>query len=299
MSRHDDHSIQGSARTDSPRHTPAPSGTTPWLVLGSLSMVLMITTVLHAKGASRDTHATAMAETTIDPTLIANAHWERRWLPQASVFSVESGWVQLSVRPQEHRLDGLFIMVGARTDNGILHAALPPGVENLKATVQCRGAAFEVEHDHLAIQVGKCPTQGCVVEVTWTLDTTDWRADGNRSWLGPNGYRLRAADVMPRLGLDTDRIVQTPAERIRLGLTPQPSLPPHGAALAGNAAAPAADWRWIVRLQGVASDRPVRRGNLSGPLDFADVWIPDPAMASNLRDRVSKTDIEHAAPTGI
>lgn len=248
---------------------------------------MLVFSLLHPK------YVVAGTEETAEQTLIEDAQWERQWLAQASSFSVESGWVQLSVDPSAQQLHGLFIMIGTRTEHGTLHATLPPGVENLKATKQCREAETLIEGDHLAIKVGQCPPQGCVVEVTWTLDTSDWDADERPSWLGPEGYWLRAFDVMPRLGLDADRITRITSDQIRLGLNRQPRLPAYGASLASEAVAPAGDWNWIVRIDGVENAPLIRRGKLKGQLDFTDVWIPAFEELSTLERKVFQ-DATHA-----
>ncbi len=243
-------------------------GAKGWVASGALGAMLVFGLGLHPKYVAAGTDETA------EQTLIKDAQWERQWLAQASTFSVESGWIQLSVDPNARQLHGLFIMISTRTEHGTLHATLPPGIENLKATVQCREAETLVEGDHLAIKLGECPPQGCAVEITWTLDTSGWDAGERPSWLGPEGYWLRAVDVMPRLGLDADRITRVPADRIRLGLNPQPRLPAYGASLASGAVAPAGDWNWIVRIEEVEKAPLIRRGKLQGQLDFADVWMP-------------------------
>jgi len=186
------------------------------------------------------------------------------WLEQAASASVESGWIQLRVQPEEHRLQGLMILIGTRTENGLLHAVLPPGVERVKTSRQCRETPSRIEGHRLVIQVGECPVQGCVVEIDWTLDMETWNPDTATSRVESDGYRLHAADVMPRLDLDSHRIAHAP-ERPAPGLEPSP--PPASPVLEDH-------WRWIVRLEGVATEPRVRRGRIRAPLDFADVWRP-------------------------
>ncbi|AFL72516.1 hypothetical protein [Thiocystis violascens] len=137
----------------------------------------------------------------------------------------------------------------------------------MKATVQCRETESRIEDGRLAIQVGEYAPQGCVVDVSWTLDAKGWRADDPTSWLGPDGYWLHATDVMPRLDLDTDRIALSPRSWHRRVPGSEAIPPPYPAALASN-------WRWIVHIDGLETEQPVRRGKVSAPLDFADVWLP-------------------------
>lgn len=219
-------------------------------------------------------HPTAGADDSVQHSQVKDPRWPHQGPAQAASYSVESGWAQLSVRPQERELTGLLILIGTRTQDGILHAALPSGIQELEATVQCRNAATIRDGDQLTIRVGECPPQGCVVELSWTLDAATWDADHRPSWLGPDGYWLRAVEVMPRLGLDADRLAHTTLDRMRPGLDPEPSALAYGASPPSGAAAPAGVWRWIVRVEGVQTPEPIRRGRLEGLLDFADAWTP-------------------------
>ncbi|EGV27804.1 hypothetical protein ThidrDRAFT_4378 [Thiorhodococcus drewsii AZ1] len=184
-------------------------------------------------------------------------------LRQTAPLSVESGWIQLQVTPRERRLRGLLIMVGARAEQGVVQAALPPGVRIEKTSVQCREAYSRVEDGRLAIEVGECPPQGCAIEVTWSMDASAWGPE-NPSRLDESGYWLRATDVMPRLVAEP--ILRQGSDSNRLdALSNSSRLTPNATALADN-------WRWIVRIDGIETERLVRRGRVAAPLDFADTW---------------------------
>lgn len=173
--------------------------------------------------------------------------------------TLDGGWVQLRVRPAERRLEGLVILMGARVPGGLLHAELPPGVRVNKTYVQCREVAGSVAGSQLTIPVGRCPAQGCAVEVTWSLDAHDWDARVQSSRLAADGYRLRAADVMPRLGMG-----------------------PRAGDASGqvvDGAAPSGDWNWVIQVEDSAAGSFSRQGAVTGVLDFADVWAPRVALS--------------------
>lgn len=249
MSHSNDPSIRDLTQTRSNGLLPS------WLSIGFLSRLTVAVLCVQVT-------LPLVLETDEPPTqaLITDADW----LGQAASTAVESGWIQLRVQPEERKLQGLMILIGTRAENGLLHAVLPPGVERVKTSRQCRETPSRIEGNRLVIQVGECPVQGCVVEIDWTLDMETWNPDTATSWVDSDGYRLHAADVMPRLGLDSHLIAHAP-KRPAPGLEPSPPL--SSPVLEDN-------WRWIVRLDGVETEPRVRRGKIRTPLDFADVWMP-------------------------
>lgn len=195
-------------------------------------------------------------------------------VPRSELASVESGLIQLKVQPEERKVEGVMILIGTRTESGILHATLPSGIQNLRTMVQCRELESRVEDGRLAIQVGTCPPQGCVVDISWTLDASHWNAADRTSWLGPDGYALSATDMMPRLALDrglAERLSENAATAIGDSGTkrapPAANATPDSNALGGN-------WRWVLRIDGMATGEPLRRGRIAAPSDFADAWVP-------------------------
>jgi hypothetical protein len=75
------------------------------------------------------------------------------------------------------------------------------------------------------------------------------------------------------LGLDPDRRLRIPAERAQFGLPKLTENLPRHAMQAAEAVAPAGSWRWSVEIEdgGVSTQN---SGSLTGPLDFAMVWLP-------------------------
>lgn len=209
---------------------------------------------------------------TRDQELAGDADWERRWLPAAAEFSVAGGEVLLQVVPASRELRGHWTLDGVRVHGSSLHARLPHGFELLDARVDGQSVAATVDDEHLAIPAASCRSRDCRIELAWRLPVAGWTVsdDGvlaRPAWLVGDDFWLRAREVMPRLGLDGERVIRTPAERSRLGLAAGFALPAWRASLADGAAAPAGQWRWRVEVAGhpaAGAD-----GQLAGLLDFA------------------------------
>ncbi|MYN67547.1 MAG: ABC transporter permease [Acidobacteria bacterium] len=136
------------------------------------------------------------------------------------------------------------------------------------------------------------PAQGCTVELEVAVRSEGWSAEGEIPWLHPSGAWLRAADVLPSLGHDPDRLVRAPAERRAHGLDPVPGEAPAGALAAAAGVAPAGDWRWSLTFAAEsggasrpAGTRTATSGRTAGPLDFAAAWWPG-APVETRRDGV-------------
>lgn len=216
-----------------------------------------------------------------------DAAWEQRWLPQQTSFSTQGGEVWITVRPRQQDLLGRWRLEGVKTTAlsaggpSVLYAALPTGLEVQAARVQGRAVKASVDGELLAIPLPDCPESGCRLELRWRLSAKGWPTGAvdeaaRPAWLAGQAFWLRAADVMPRLGLDAARVLRTPADRQRLGLAPEPRLPVYRAALPAGAAAPAGAWRWTVAVDG-QPDATVG-GELSGLLDFATARVPHRAF---------------------
>ncbi len=205
-----------------------------------------------------------------------DADWEQRWLAEAGSFSVAGGKVVLRVLPKEGALHGTWQLDELHASGSTLHAAVPNGFTLLSARVDGQKVNALVANDHLAIPLTDCHTKACRIELEWRLATTGWAVVGDGvlaqpSWLVGDAFWLRARDVMPRLGLDSNRVVRTPADRLRLGLPAEPVLPPAAGSLAAGAAAPAGKWLWQVdRVDGIRNTT-VASGRIVGLLDFAAV----------------------------
>lgn len=209
---------------------------------------------------------------TRDQELAGNADWERRWLPAAADFSVGGGQVVLQVVPTSRELRGHWTLDGVRVHGKALHALLPHGFELLGAKLDGQAVAATVDGEHLAIPVVDCRSRACRIELAWRLPVVGWTVNDDGvlarpAWLVGDDFWLRARDVMPRLGLDGERVIRTPSERSRLGLPSGFALPAWRASLADEAAAPAGQWHW--RVEVAEQSAATVHGQRAGLLDFA------------------------------
>ncbi len=125
------------------------------------------------------------------------------------------------------------------------------------------------------------PAAGCTVELEVVARGEGWSAEGESPWLHPSGVWLRAADLLPALGHDPDRLLRAPRERRGHGLDPVPADVAPGALAPAAGVAPAGEWRWSVTFAGAGRDSDRTGGTASattgrtdGPLDFAAAWWP-------------------------
>lgn len=210
--------------------------------------------------------------------LAKDAAWEKRWLPSQGEYTVSGGDVVLKVLPATRELHGQWRLEGVRVGGPELHARLPTGFELLAAKVDGRDVNATVDNDHLAIPLADCKDKACTIDIDWRLSAIGWTSSKHEalaqpSWLVGESFWLRARDVMPRLGLDGDRVVRTTADRTRLGLPAEYTLPAYWASLASGAAAPAGQWRWRIEVGGQAGV--TFRGQRDGLLDFAALLAPN------------------------
>ena len=222
-----------------------------------------------------------------------DAAWEARWWAAAAPFSVAGGEARIVVHPAERVAVVRWRLDGVRSRSGTLHGSLPHGAEIARAAVNGREASVTVAFDHFALPLEACglTAAGCTVELDVAARGEGWSAEGETPWLHPSGVWLRAADLLPTLGHDPDRLVRAPRERRTHGLDPVPGNVPAGALAPAAGVAPAGDWRWTVTFAG--TDRDVERpagGRLAatgariaatgGPFDFAAAWWPEAPVAT-------------------
>lgn len=223
------------------------------------------------------------------------AAWERHWLARADArapFAVQGGAVRIDVQPQARLVEAAWELQGVRAQAGWLHAELPQHFALQAVTVNGQPVQAQVEHDHLALPLSDCAATGCTVELRWQVAPRGWSAEGEPVWLHADALWLRAADVMPRLGLDGERALRAPTDRTAQGLPAAPPPLPDAAAVALHGVAPAGHWQWLVRVQGLPM-LPGAQGSTQGVLDFAAVASPRLGMHA-ARDLVVAHGPAHA-----
>ena len=217
-----------------------------------------------------------------------DAAWEARWWAAAAPFSVAGGEAHIAVHPAERVAVVRWRLDGVRSRSGTLHGSLPHGAEIARAAVNDREASVTVAFDHFALPLEACglTAEGCTVELDVAARGEGWSAEGETPWLHPSGVWLRAADLLPTLGHDPDRLVRAPRERRTHGLDPVPGDVAAGALAPAAGVAPAGDWRWTITFAGTNRDaeRPAgiriaatadRTAATGGPFDFAAAWWPE------------------------
>ncbi|WP_431481022.1 hypothetical protein [Pseudomonas thivervalensis] len=192
------------------------------------------------------------------------AEWEQRWLAGAGAWQVADGRLHLRIDSVARRVEGEWTLGTVIAANGRLDAELPPDLHVTAVSVMGRPVLFEQAAGHLRVPLAECAASGCSVQLNWTLDAAGWPSEGEAFWLGPRGVWLQARRVIPRLGLDSERLLRAPVQRAEAGLPPEvPSLPA-GSAVAVDAVAPAGAWQWRIEVDDQAFN-----GHSAGPLDFA------------------------------
>lgn len=246
--------------------------------------VAVVAAVLSLAGSSAWLHQRFVTEggyETRDQELADNAVWEQRWLGRQAAYQTAGGTVTLHVLPAEGALRGEWSLRGVRTSGAELHALLPNGFTLLEALVDGQAVEATVDDEHLAIPLAPCHKHSrdrdCTVDVAWRLSAAGWRTGEHDAlapppWLVGDAFWIRASEVMPRLGMDSERVVRAPAERQRLGLPAEIALPAWQAAPALHAVAPAGRWQWKVTVEGQADA--ASTGELHGLLDFAALHAP-------------------------
>jgi ABC-type transport system involved in multi-copper enzyme maturation permease subunit len=239
----------------------APLGIVGLLLITIPAVVLYQKLVVHGEYQS------------LDAELAEDAAWEQQWWEKGCAYSLQGGEVRIQVNPSERTVTAQWTLNDVRTVNGLLHGSLPHGVSITSAVVEGKDVVPDTAYDHFTLPLDSCPAQGCDAKLTLTAALQDWSVDKVQSWLLPSGVWLRAADVLPALGLDPDRRLRIPAERAQFGLPKLTENLPRHAMQAAEAVAPAGSWRWSVEIEdgGVSTQN---SGSLTGPLDFAMVWLP-------------------------
>ncbi len=288
-------------------------------VLAAAGAVLAVVTygVLHEQFVTRGGYRSAAAETADD------AAWEARWWDSAAPFTAAGGEVAVSIDPSARSAAARWRLEDVRSASGALHGSLPHGSRPPRATVDGRPVPVTVAFDHFELPLGACGAaapagedgapasgaEGCSVELEVAVRGEGWSAEGESPWLHPSGVWLRAADLLPTLGHDPDRLLRAPRERDAHGLAAEPAAAAAGALAPALGVAPAGDWRWTVTFAGAEgpddapsggarASRPrvaAASGRTGGPLDFAAAWWPGAPAETRRRDGVTALHGPHRA----
>ncbi len=210
----------------------------------------------------------------VNDALADDAAWERERWHEAAPYTLTGGHVAARLDPVERFGSVDWELRGVRTAR--LHATLPHGLALVSAEVAGNPRRVERTGDHVVIAMPECVDGPCRVRLALDIALADWPVEEDPPWLHRSGVWLRAADLLPTLGHDPERLVVAPADRQRHGLPVQrPEVPDRDALAPALAVAPAGDWSWTVSFP-AAGHVVAASGATDGPLDFASVWSPEP-----------------------
>ncbi|WP_394832592.1 hypothetical protein LVJ94_39420 [Pendulispora rubella] len=213
----------------------------------------------------------------------SDAAWEKSFWAEASPFSVEGGRVEATIHPSERSARITWQLRGVRTARAKLHGALRTGMRIEEARVDGSPRDVVEQEEHFMLDLGSCPDRGCNVQLNITVAAPGWFEENEAPWLDGSGVWARAADLLPRLGIDGERALRSPSMRRNLGLPEQPSPIDAKALVPMAGVAPAGDWHWSVSFseQDAAdvkgANSTTTQGDTHQGLDFAVAWLPEGA----------------------
>ena len=206
----------------------------------------------------------------------ADAAWERRFWTEASPFSVEGGRVEAKVHPSERAARIVWDLRGVRSANAKLHGGLRTGMRIEQARVDGTPRAAIEQEEHFMLDLGSCAERGCNVTLSIAVASPGWFEEGEAPWLDGSGVWARAADLLPRLGIDGERALRSPSMRRNLGLPEPPPSIDAKALVPMDGVAPAGDWHWSVSFSESGATS-TTEGDTHQGLDFAVAWLPEGA----------------------
>ncbi|MEN0068126.1 MAG: hypothetical protein AAGA48_38735 [Myxococcota bacterium] len=210
--------------------------------------------------------------------LQSDALWERTVLPFGAPWSVDGGDLRLEVTPGG-AIHGTWTLCGLRSDNGHIVASLPEGFRLQRVRRDGVVVPPTLAADSLVISLAdSLPHQ---VDLEWSIANEGWSADDTH-WSTSRGVWLRGRHVVPRLGVDRERIVRAPQDRRDQALPVSIPDVDARATTAMDGVAPPGDWHWSVEIR--APQGTVTQHRTSGPLDIAAFWSPQ-LIASRVGDK--------------
>lgn len=239
--------------------------------LGLAALLLLVATasLLHDRLVTRGGYRSALERESDD------ARWEQRFWSRATPFSIASADADSTIDPGALRARSRVQLRGVHSASGRLFGELPEGTRAITAAVGGAPRSVVAELEHFELELGACPAEGCDVTIELDIATDGWRLQNEPPWFHGSGVWSRAADLLPRLGLDAERKLRSPTARRAHGLSnsaaPVVTLslaPVSGVLLAGSS-----HWRVRVTQPGLHT---ALEGQSDGPLDFAFAWLPGP-----------------------
>ncbi len=212
-------------------------------------------------------------------TRAAAASWERAWAAQGGPVELRGGAVSVTVEPQEQTASVVWTLHQVQVPEGVLHLELPFGFGSLEATSGGEPLSLERSDDHVAVTLGACASgPGCDVQLAFDVAWVGWRpVEGETPWVHASGVWATSAELLPRIGLDPDRMLRVPAHRRDAGLPESPALIRHGAGVYERGVSQGGSWTVEVQLPLGWSLKPPAA--FEGPLEFVVAWRPEAPLA--------------------
>jgi len=203
-----------------------------------------------------------------------DAQWETRVAGRAGAFALAAAEIQSALDPQTRTAHTRVQLHGVRAPAGALLGTTPHGMDVLAARVGAASVSVRSELDAFEVPLGACADTGCEVSLDIEIRADGWNLDAAPPWLDSSGVWARAADLVPRLGVDVDRRLRSPQLRQQFGLPAQPIAIAPQASVPASGVMPAGHYRWEVTGLGAGSHTALS-GEIDGVLDFALVWLPE------------------------
>lgn len=208
------------------------------------------------------------------------ADWEQHWWRHAASFSVEGGQLRAVLRPSAREVEVTWRLDNVWSDANQLHLGLPHGVR-LDAA-RSRNAALPVEEafDHVVVSLDPC-VDPCTIELSLTARLRDWPVEDVHPWMSAAGIDARAADFVPTLGHEADRVLRGASVREHHGLPPVPRSHLPRAFRSALGVAPVGHWKVEVTVDDGQREVVLAEAR-RGPLDFVVVWPSSRAETTKL-----------------
>lgn len=202
-----------------------------------------------------------------------DAEWERKYWGRAGAFSIAGGEVEATIDPARSRAHTVVRLRGVRSDNGWLRGELPDATRALSAEVGGRARPVSTEFDDFELELGACRPSGCDVTLELDIVADGFGLQDVPPWLHSSGVWARAADLVPRFGLDLERRLRSPIVRTAHALNVENASIAGRALVPAYGVAPLGDFSWRIRFteSGLGTELASKARE---PLDFAVAWLP-------------------------
>ncbi len=232
-------------------------------LIGSIASLSVLNDELIEQGGYK-TVATERAD---------NASWEKLWVADRDqiAFSMKGGHLSIKVDTENRTIEGLWHINQFRSQNGILYAQAPDGMNKLEVSVDDLVVESNIEHDLIQADLSSCVQSPCSITLKWTTRVDGWSSEAVIPWFSSEGIWVNASQFAPSLGIDPNRIIRSKLHRERHNLAHDYTLPRWQGATSADGVAPSADWVWQVEVVNKNTSYNLNSplsGRTNGPLEL-------------------------------